>query len=256
MFTDIVESDLPIGKQTHSATQCFLVHPLADLDPAGSFLSRYTQPPESAFGMDFKLALPFVSRWLQSSLDRMKTLYPNGNIGLQMPFCVLETSQAGANARARALQCRNPGEKMGIATLDFAALQRERLVASATHTFDFLRLPRTDIDCARKLLAWAEGDEDGISARALRSAVLKVIEWEDSNVDTDAGSMGAELHLAVHTPLPDDKDEEKWAKWMNAVGEKDSAAVSRAASGSSKGAGVATSEITLTEEEYPRFLSL
>lgn len=256
MFTDIVESDRPIGKQTHSTTQYFLVHPLADLNPTGSFLSRYRQPPASAFGMDFNLALTFVSRWLQSSLTTLKTLYPNGDHGLQMPFCVLETSQAGANARARALQRRNPGEKVGIATLDFAALQREKLVASATHTFDFLRVPRTDFSCARKLLAWAEGGEDGLSAKALRSAVLTVTHWEDSDVDTDAESMEEELHLAVHTPLPDDKDEEQWAKWMNAVEKKDSAAVSRAASGSSKGTGVATSEIALTEKEYPRFLSL
>jgi hypothetical protein len=255
MFTDIVESDLTIAKQTHSTTQCFLVHPLADLDPNGSFLTRFAQPPSSAFNMDLNLALTFVSRYLQSSLTMTKALYPEGSHALQMPFCVLETTQAGANARARALQRRNPDEKVGIAALDFAALQREKLVASATHTFDFLRVSRRDFYCGRKLLAWVEGEKDGHSTEALQNAVLTVIPWEDTGVVIDEESVEEELRVATETPLPEDEDEKQWARWMNAV-EKDSGAVSRAASKDSKGVEVTTSETALTEEEYPRFLSL
>lgn len=256
MFTGIVENDITIAKQTHSTTQYFLVHPLVDLNPNGSFLSRYTQPLSSAFSLDLSFALTFVSRYLQSALTTIKTVYPEGSHDLQMPFCVLETTQAGANARARTLQRRNPDEKVGIATLDFATLQREKLVASATHTFDFLRVSRRDFYCGRKLLAWVEGGKDEHSAKALRNTVLTVIEWKDTDMPTDAGSVEEELEVAVETPLPEDQDEKQWARWMNAVENKDSGAVSRAASKDSKGVKVTTSEIALTEEEYPRFLSL
>ncbi|KAF3041935.1 hypothetical protein E8E12_007964 [Didymella heteroderae] len=257
MFTNIVENDLSLEKHTTSTTQCFLVHPLADLDPNGSFLNRYTQPPPSAFNLDLNLALTFVSRWLQSSLTSIKTFYPEGDCGLQMPFCVLETTQAGANIRARAMQRSNPNEKVGVATLDFAALQRKKLVASAAHTFDFLRVPRKDFPCVIKLLAWADNDEDGLSATALRSMVLTVVGWEDTGVDTDLESVGEELRAAAQTPLPGDEDEELWAKWANPTGKKDSGTVSRTASGDSKGRKTTALGISLTgEQRYPRFLSL
>ncbi|KAF3052291.1 hypothetical protein E8E11_004054 [Didymella keratinophila] len=206
--------------------------------------------------MDLNFALTFVSRYLQSSLTTIKTVYPEGGDDLKMPFCVLETTQAGANAGARALQRRNPDEKVGIAILDFAALQRERLVASAMYTFDFLRVSRKTFWCGRKLLAWAEGDKDGLSAEAFRSAVLTVHEWKDTGVATDSESMEEELEVAVETPLPMDEDEKQWAMWMNAAEKLDFGVVSRAASKDSKEVQVTTSEIGLTRDEYPRFLSL
>jgi hypothetical protein len=253
MFKDIVESDLSIAKQTHSTTQCFLVHLLNDLDPNGSFLSSYAQPPSSAFNMDLNLALTFVSGYLQGSLTTIKAVYPEGCDGLQMPFCVLETTQAGANTRAQALQRRYPEGEVGIAILDFAALQREKLVVSAAHAFDFLRVSRTDFWCGRKLLAWAEGDGEELSAKAFRNAVLRVHEWKDMGVATDSESMEEELEVAAETPLPEDEDEKQWAKWMDAAEKLDSGVVSRAASKESKGVQVTTSEIGLTR---PRFLSL
>ena len=206
--------------------------------------------------MDLNLALTFVSRYLQSSLTSIKAIYPEGGDDLQMPFCILETTQAGANARARALHRRNPDEKVGIATLDFAALQREKLVTSATHAFDFLRVSRKDFWCGRNLLAWAASDGDKLTAKAFRNAVLTVHEWRDTGVATDTESMEEELEVAAETPLPQDEDEKQWTKWMNAAEKLDSAVVSRAASKDSKGVQVTTSEIGLTWDEYPRFLSL
>lgn len=260
MFADIVENDRTLAKQTDSTTQCFLVHPLSDLDPNGSFLSRYMHPSPQAFDMDFNLGLSFVSSWLQSSLTKIKTSYPEGETDLQMPFCVLETTQATANVRARALQRLNPKEKVGIATLDIVALESEKLVASAKHTFDFLRVSRKDFFCVKKLLAWAESDEDGQSANALRSAVLTVVEWQETGEDVFAESEeipdAEEKGTASQTHLQDDESEELWAKWAN-LPKKDSGVTSRTASGSSNGGMPNSEDMSAVEDErYPRFRTL
>lgn len=206
--------------------------------------------------MDFNLGLSFISSWLQSSLSKIKTLYPEGEISLQMPFCVLETTQASANARARALQRLHPSEKVGIATLDIEALKSRKLLASAEHTFDFLRVSRQGFPCVRKLLAWAEGDENdenGRSAEALRDAVLTIVEWQETDEAADAGETGA----ALQAPVQDDESEEQWAKWANPPGKKDSGVTSRTASWSS-GSGLARSQdmSASTYERYPRLRTL
>lgn len=210
MFGEIVENDRTLAKQTDMTTQCFLVHALLDLDPKGSFLGRYGEPSPQMFDLDLDLGLSFVSSWLQSSLANIKTSYTEGKAVLQMPFCVLETTQSRANMRARALQRSNPDEKVGIATLDIVALNDLMLVASAQHTFDFLRVSRLDFHCGKKLLAWVEGGEDGQSASALRSTVLTVVEWEDTDEVNDVESELEELRMAVQTSLPDGEQRAKW----------------------------------------------
>ncbi|KAF1924901.1 uncharacterized protein M421DRAFT_268862 [Didymella exigua CBS 183.55] len=257
MFADIVEKDRTLAKWTDETTQCFLVHLISDLDLDGSFLTRYVHPSPQIFDMDFNLGLGFVSNWLQGSLTNIKISYAEGDVDLQMPFCVLETTQSRANKRARALQLFNPGEKVGIATLDFVALKSAKLVASAEHTFDFLRVSREGFRCGKKLLAWTENDEDGQSAKALRSAVLTVVEWEDSGEDPTAESEEEELRMAAQKPLPDDKSEEQWAKWANPSEKKDSGTISRTASRSSKDVKLDSVGVSFADYEgYPRFRSL
>ena len=127
--------------------------------------------------MDLDSGLSFVPAWLQSSLQKVKFEYGQGMAHLQMPFCVLETNYDIASARANALQQRNPFQKVGIATLDIVPLKRAKIVASAEHTFDFLRVSKEETIFESRLLAWAEGD-DGRATKALQDAVLTIVEWE------------------------------------------------------------------------------
>lgn len=204
--------------------------------------------------MDLNQVLGFVASWLQGSLTRIKSLYSEGGSDLQRPFCVLEMTADGAEERARALQRRYPDEKVGIATLDFEALLRDKLVASVSHTFGFLRVPRKGFRGGKRLLAWTGGGEDGPSAEGLRETVLTIYEWDETGMETDSGSVEEELRVAAQTPLPDDRDEEQWVKWRNAAGKKDSGTTSRTASGSSKDRITGSQGVLV--DECPRSLSL
>lgn len=149
--------------------------------------------------------LSFASTWLQTSLEKIKTECATGGVRLQMPFCVLDTEYAAACKRAGILQADNPEERVGIVALDVVALKKARLLVSAGHAFDFLRVPRGEVEMAGRLLVWAEGGNDGRAAEALSQAVLTVVEWEGVGEKEKVDGVGGDARggVAVESTLRD-----------------------------------------------------
>ncbi|KAF9693076.1 hypothetical protein EKO04_008745 [Ascochyta lentis] len=181
IFADIVETDRALECNMDAATQCFLVHTLSDIDPEDSFFSQYQKLPSHADELDLDHGLSFASSWLQSSLGTIRDGYESGEAKLQMPFCVLEKNYQSACARAFALQKQYPDERAAIVTLDFIALKNAKLIASAKHTFDFLRVSRESLDTENRLLLCVESGNDGRPAEALLEAVLTIVKWEEGD---------------------------------------------------------------------------
>ncbi|KAF1361504.1 hypothetical protein EJ07DRAFT_154279 [Lizonia empirigonia] len=197
IFADIVESDSTLDSHTDAATQCFLVHILSDMDPHDSFLSRFQRLPAHVVDLVIDNGLSFASTWLQTSLEKIKAECAAGKTRLQMPFCILETNYATASARAAAMQMHYPGEKVGIAALDIVALKRARLVVSAGHAFDFLRVSTENVAFGNRLLVWAEGGPNDGPAQALREAVLTVVEWKEINDEETMEDAGVAVQAAL-----------------------------------------------------------
>lgn len=225
IFTDIVESDSTLDSQTDAATQCFLVHILSDMDPHGSFLSRHQRLPAHVVDLVIDNGLSFASTWLQTSLEKIKADCASGKSRLQMPFCVLETNYAAASARAAAMQMHNPGEKVGVATLDIVALKSARLVVSAMHAFDFLRVSTENGAFENRLLAWAEGGPNDVPAQALREAVLTVVEWKEK---INEGKM-EDARVAVQAALKDGTCKAGRNELAQSLSKKDSAVIEEVA---------------------------
>ncbi|KZM22477.1 hypothetical protein ST47_g6390 [Ascochyta rabiei] len=199
MFADIVETDGILDSQIDTDTQCFLVHVLSDIDPEDTFFSQYQQLPPRAADMSLDDGLSFASTWLQKSLGMIKIGYESGEARLQMPFAVLETNYHTACVRASALKRKPPHEKAVIITLDFLALKNVKLVASAEHAFDFLRVSKESLATGDRLLLWAENDNDGRPAEALLEAVLTIVEWDERDDEEEVEDTGEAASYAIKT---------------------------------------------------------
>lgn len=181
IFTSITDSDTLLQTNTNPPMTCFLIHLARDFDTHGAFLSTLLALPPAATHIDKFASLSYASSWLQSSLTliRDSCKSESGAVELQMPFVLLETEFQLARARAAALQQQYPEEGIVVATLDLRALRGEKLVLSAEHGFQMLRVPVQEVDVSRKLLVWVgNGGEEGVG-RVLRDAVLAVMKWKE-----------------------------------------------------------------------------
>ncbi|KAH7344367.1 hypothetical protein BKA66DRAFT_576958 [Pyrenochaeta sp. MPI-SDFR-AT-0127] len=184
LFARYVEADHLLGSGLGRKTRtfihdvAFLVHSASQLGN-DAFLPVFQYDPETVTEAN-KLSLG--SHRLQKCVKTISDGYTRGLLLEKMPLYVLETDFLEACAYAKSLQSWDPEVHIMIAVVDLTSLKDCKLLISAPHIIEMLRLPEI-ATLEDKMLVWAEDWVVSIAGACktiwpLRDAVLSLIDWQ------------------------------------------------------------------------------